>query len=86
MDQQLIENGVPIRWAKGSWLLVKLSETKTFVMYHTWSDPGGRVPVSLGTRIAAGQVKNNLKEMTHFSRVHAKSCPGDFFRPDGSPL
>jgi len=86
LDQDLIDQGVPIRWAKGSWLLVKLSESRTFVMYHTWSDPGGRVPVALGTRIAAGQVKSNLKEMTHFSQVHARSCPGAFFRPDGSPL
>jgi len=86
LDQTLIGEGVPIRWAKGSWLLIDLGGGKTFVMYHTWSDPGGRIPVALGTRIAAGQVKNNLIEMTNFSKNHARTCPGDFFRPDGSPL
>ena len=86
LDQGIIGEGIPIRWAKGSWLLIDLGGGKTFVMYHNWSDPGGRIPVALGTRVAAGQVKTNLIEMTNFSKKHARTCPGDFFRPDGSPL
>jgi hypothetical protein len=86
LDPSMISEGIPIEWAKGSWLLVDLGAGKTFVMYHTWSDPGGRIPVGLGTRLAAGTVKNNLIEMTEFSKKHARTCPGQFFLPDDTPL
>jgi len=86
LDTSIIEDGMPIAWSKGAWLLVDLGNGKTLVEYHTWSDPGGSVPVGPATRFAAGEVKDNLKSMSEFARTHTPSCKGNYFKPDGTPL
>jgi len=86
LDPTLIDSGVPIRWAKGAWYLVDLGANRTFVEYHNWTDPGGRVPVGPATRFASGEVKDNMQRMMAFAQSHAKDCPETFVRPDGSPL
>jgi hypothetical protein len=86
MDPALIEHGIPIRWAKGAWFLVDLGGGRTFVEYHTWTHPGGKVPVGPATRFAAGEVRDNLEAMVNFSLTHALTCGEVFVRPDGSPL
>jgi len=78
--------GVGVAWTKGAWLMVDLGNGKTFVEYHTWSDPGGKVPVGPATRFATSEVRNNLKSMVEFSVSHASTCPERFYKPDGSPL
>ena len=39
--------GVGVAWTKGAWLLIDLGNGRTFIEYHTWSDPGGRYPSAL---------------------------------------
>jgi len=84
LDSSLIDKGMPIAWSKGAWLLVDLGNNKTLIEYHTWSDPGGSVPVGPATRFAAGEVKSNLKNVTAFARNHIPTCTGRFMKPDGS--
>ena len=86
LDADLIDSGMPIAWSKGAWLLVDLGQGKTLVEYHTWSDPGGSVPVGPATRFAAGEVKSNLKSISEFAKNHTPTCGGQYFRPDGSAL
>ena len=78
--------GVGVAWTKGAWLLIDLGNGRTFIEYHTWSDPGGKVPVGPATRFATSEVRNNLKAMVSFSQGHASTCPESFYKPDGSPL
>jgi hypothetical protein len=84
LDQ--FEDAMPVAWTKGAWLLLKLDDGRTLIEYHTWSDPGGSVPVGLATRFAAGEVAANLKHMAHFARTHIPTCDGSFHRPDGTGL
>ena len=86
VDASLTEDGMPIAWSKGAWLLIDLGDGRTLVEYHTWSDPGGSVPAGPASRFAAGEVKNNLKSIAQFARAHTPSCSGRYVRPDGSPL
>ena len=78
--------GVGVAWTKGAWLMVDLGRDRTFVEYHTWSDPGGKVPVGPATRFATSEVRNNLKSMVDFSVSHASTCNESFYKPDGTPL
>jgi len=78
-----MEDSMPVAWTKGAWLLMQLDDGRTLVEYHTWSDPGGSVPVAMATRFAANEVVNTLKGMAKFARTHIPTCPGQFHRPDG---
>ena len=86
LDQKLIADGMPIAWSKGAWLLVDLGNGRTLIEYHTWSDPGGRVPVGPATRFAAGEVKSNLMQIAAFAKSHTPTCAGTYQRPDGQPM
>ena len=83
---ELVEDGMPIAWSKGAWLLVDLGDGRTLIEYHTWSDPGGNVPAGPASRFAAGEVKNNLRSIADFARRHTPTCGGTYVRPDGTPL
>ena len=86
LDPSLLEDGMPIAWSKGAWLLVDLGGGKTLIEYHTWSDPGGNVPVGPATRFAAGEVKSTLQGIAAFARKHTPTCSGRYVKPDGSAL
>ncbi len=84
LDLAQFEDAMPVAWTKGAWLLLKLDDGRTLIEYHTWSDPGGNVPVGLATRFAAGEVAQNLTNMAKFAKSHIPTCKGKFHRPDGS--
>jgi hypothetical protein len=84
LDPALLADSMPIAWSKGAWLLVDLGGGRTLVEYHTWSDPGGYVPVGPATRFAAGEVETTLVNMSNFAKKHTPTCSGTFMRPDGS--
>ncbi len=86
LDPGLFDEGMPVAWTKGAWLLVALDDGRTLIEYHTWSDPGGQVPVGIATRFAAGEVVNTLKAMAQFAREHTPTCSGTFHRPDGQRM
>jgi hypothetical protein len=86
LDPALFADGMPVAWTKGAWLLVVLDDGRTLVEYHTWSDPGGQIPVALATRFAAGEIAGTLKTMANFARSHTPSCSGNFHRPDGQAM
>lgn len=84
IDPSIIEDAMPIAWSKGAWLLYDLGNNKTLVEYHTWSDPGGNVPVGPATRLAAGEVETTLVNMSKFAKKHIPTCRGTYERPDGT--
>ena len=86
LDLSQFDDAMPVAWTKGAWLLLKLSDGRTLIEYHTWSDPGGSVPVGIATRFAASEVANNLAHMAKFARNHTPTCTGTFHRPDGSAM
>jgi hypothetical protein len=86
LDLSQFDDAMPVAWTKGAWLLMQLDDGRTLVEYHTWSDPGGKVPVGLATRFAAGEVAQNLANMAKFARTHTPKCTAQFHRPDGSKL
>ena len=86
LDLTQFDDAMPVAWTKGAWLLMALDDGRTLIEYHTWSDPGGSVPVGLATRFAAGEVAQHLKNMARFARQHTPTCTAKFHHPDGTPL
>ena len=79
--------GTPVEWTVGAWLLVPLSNGTTLVEYVVSSAPGGRVPAALAARFAPGQVLQTLDGMQDFVVEESKTpFPAGVERPDGSPL
>ena len=86
VDPALKGDGVAIAWTKGSWTMVALSPTRTFVQYYVWSDPGGSIPAGPASRFSAGAVEDTLKAVETLAKAGKSTCGGSGQRPDGSPL
>jgi hypothetical protein len=72
--QEWADQGIPVGFSKGGWLLIDLDGTHTFVEYTAWSDPGGSVPVSFANSFAASGIKDTFKTMTQLAKDGAH-CP-----------
>lgn len=86
VDPALKGDGVPIAWTKGSWTMVALSPTRTFVQYYVWSDPGGSIPAGPASRFSAGAVEDTLRAVETLAQAGRSTCGGAGQRPDGSAL
>lgn len=86
LDLTQFDDAIPVAWTKGAWLLLQLDDGRTLIEYHTWSDPGGSVPVGLATRFASGEVAQNLSNMAKIAKTHIPTCDASFQRPDGVGL
>lgn len=86
LDPALKGDGIPIAWTKGSWTMISLSPTRTFVQYYVWSDPGGSIPAGPASKFSAGAVEDTLKGVEALARAGKSTCGGAAVRPDGSPL
>ena len=85
--QALADDGYPVSWTRGAWLLIPLSDGRTLVEYYVWSDPGGRLPAGPASRFAAGAVEETLNEITVLSSDRQGQVEGQgFVRPDGDPI
>lgn len=86
VDPALKGDGLPIAWTKGSWTMIPLSPTRTFVQYYVWSDPGGSIPAGPASKFSAGAVEDALKGVESLARAGQSNCGGSAIRPDGTPL
>jgi len=57
------QQGTPIGFSKGGWLLTALDDGTTLAEFTVWSDPGGYVPASIATSFATGGVEDNLEAL-----------------------
>lgn len=78
-------DGMPVRWSRGSWLLVDLGD-RTLVEYATWSHPGGQLPAAQLARFAASRVPDTLDSLAAMARWEASRPKAGFYRPDGSAM
>jgi hypothetical protein len=85
-NEAIADDGMPVAWTKGAWLLARLSGERTLVEYFAWSDPGGRLPAGPASRFAGGAVKDTLSSMQEFARGMKTRSRQSYVRPDGSPL
>jgi hypothetical protein len=65
--------GMHITSTVGAWLLVDLDGKSTLVEYYTWVDPGGSIPASLASSIAASGVDDTMAKMADLAR-HGPTC------------
>ena len=86
VDPALKGDGVPISWTKGSWTMVALGPSRTFVQYYVWSDPGGNIPAGPASRFSAGAVEDTLNAVEKLAKAGRSTCGGAGQRPDGSAL
>lgn len=86
LDPALFEDGMPVAWTRGAWLLVKLEDNRTLVEYHLWSDPGGSVPIDFVNRMGPGQVKKTLDAIGRVAKEIIPFTREAFEGPDGKAL
>ncbi|MDP6934966.1 MAG: hypothetical protein QGG40_18740, partial [Myxococcota bacterium] len=86
LDPSLFDEGEPVAWTTGAWLLVRLDDDRTLAEYHVWTDPGGSIPVGPATRFASGEVEDTLESMGTLAREHIPNCRGRFRRVDNEPM
>ena len=77
--------GVPVGFARGSWLLVDLGGT-TWAEYYVWTDPGGNLPIAATNRFAEAQVARAISGVEVMAVEHIPTCAAAFFEPNGDPL
>ncbi len=84
--EELLEDSVPIAWGKGGYLVIPLSDGRTWVEYFTWSDPGGNVPAGLFSKFADREVLATFEGVAARAEYHETSGATGYVRPDGSSL
>ncbi len=84
----ITEDGVPVAWSRGAWMLIQIDEQNTLVEYYVWSDPGGLLPAALASKFAAGAVEDTLAAMDMLAAKNGKKAiaEGQVKAPDGSPI
>ncbi len=86
--EALIEDGIPVAWSLGAWLLIKIDEQNTLVEYYVWTDPGGLLPAGPASKFAAGAVEDTLEAMNKLALQTGRQAlaGGRVTAPDGSPV
>jgi hypothetical protein len=77
----------PIKWSRGTWLLVPLGESCTFLEHFTWSDPGGFVGFIQGL-VLGKALRQSIEGILRLAEERYRALPDGppFVRPDGAPL
>jgi len=66
--QSATDGLVPIGFSKGAWFLVALDSGHTLVEYHSWVDPGGRVPGSAASMFATAGIEDTFEAMETYAQ------------------
>lgn len=66
---------VPVAFNKGAWLLIALSATQTLAEYHSWVDPGGRLPAGPASLFATNGITDTFTAMGKYARAGQSKCP-----------
>ena len=84
--EELLDDSMPIEWAKGGYLVIPLSDGRTWVEYFSWSDPGGNVPAGIFSKFADREVLSTFEAMAARAEYHETAGKSGYVRPDGSEL
>lgn len=85
-QQDLVDDGYPVDFTKGSWLVIDLGGGESLVEYFVWSDPGGSLPAGPASQFAGGAVDDTMKAITKLARKHAAGSAKGYYYPDGTPV
>jgi hypothetical protein len=83
---ELVEDGHPVDFTKGSWLVIDLGADTSLVEYFVWSDPGGALPAGPASQFAGGAMDETMKAITTLAEKHANSDSKGYVYPDGTPV
>lgn len=59
---------VPIGFSRGAWFLLALDDSHTLVEYHSWVDPGGRVPSGAASMFATAGIEDTFEAMETYAQ------------------
>lgn len=85
-QKELVEDGFPVEFTKGSWMVIDLGGDQSLVEYFVWSDPGGSLPAGAASQFAGGAVDETMLAITKLAQKHADSKTPGFVYPDGTPV
>ncbi len=84
--KELVEDGYPVDFTHGSWMVVDLGENQSLIEYYVWSDPGGSIPAGPASQFAGGAVDDTLLAAAKLAEMHAKKGTPGYVYPDGTPV
>lgn len=70
----LMEEGVQLEVARGSWMLTALDDGRTLVEYYAWSKPGGRMSPGLASMFAGKSIGKAFEGMLAWSKDGRLGC------------
>ncbi len=82
----LLADSMPIADAAGGWLVIPLSDGRTWVEYLSQADPGGNIPSGLMGKFADREVLSTFDAIEARAVYHQTAGAEGYVRPDGSEL
>ena len=61
--RELVAEGVPVAFTKGSWYLTALDDSHTLVEYYSWVDPGGNLSPKMMAWFAGKSIRKAIDGM-----------------------
>lgn len=71
-----VEGLVPLSFNRGAYFLVALDPGHTLVEYHSWVDPGGRVPAGAASMFATSGIEDTIEAMRTYAKRPVIRCAG----------
>ena len=76
-DMLRVADMVQVSFTRGSWFLMALDEEHTLAEYHSWVDPGGRIPVGPASQFATGGIEKTFMQMESYAKGQKTSICRD---------
>ena len=70
----LMEEGVQLEVARGSWMLTEIEGGRTLVEYYAWSKPGGKMSPGLASMFAGKSIGKAFEGMLAWSKDGRLGC------------
>ena len=80
------EDGMPVKWSRGAWLLIDRGDGTTLAEYTISSHPGGNLPAEQVARFAASRVPATIEGVESLARWKQGQPSSGSYRPDGTPM
>ncbi|MFT5686333.1 MAG: hypothetical protein ACI8RZ_007289 [Myxococcota bacterium] len=80
------EDGMSVKWSRGSWMLVDRGDGTTLAEYTISSHPGGNLPAEQLARFAASRVPATIAGVEALAKWKQSQPVANSYRPDGTPM
>ena len=69
----LAEDAEKVQFSRGGWLIAAISETHSLALFHSWNDPGGKLP-SAFSYLATMGIQKTFQVMASYAAQPSLPC------------